>query len=357
MLRRLDADTLAPRPGGRFTLGEYHDAWAFSPDRRILAFGTYRRTGLRLVDPVTLRPVRDVPMPIAAIGLGWVDPERVAVLLQSGGVVLVDARRGQILRRWPFEYQLPCEGLRQTVTPHGVVFAIASQTGGGLRLLRIGPSGELDVADLGRARSPSTGRGCGVPALAVEPSGRRAFVAGSHGPAAIVDLRSLHVSYRSERRLTGPCRLTVRVCTARRGAIWSTPGVLALSGVERTARPGARPRERALGVAVVNTAGRRSRWVDRSAGRVAAMRNGTLLAYGGRRRGIRAVTPSGVTRWTALRGTLIRTAQATDRRVYVLDAAGKATYVLDARSGRSLSKSAGRSRLDVLNGRDEAGDS
>src|SRR5688500_4363070 len=53
-LRLLDSRTLAPRPGG-FDLGEYHDAWAFSPDRTTLAVGTFARTGLRLIDPVTLR--------------------------------------------------------------------------------------------------------------------------------------------------------------------------------------------------------------------------------------------------------------------------------------------------------------
>ncbi len=91
VLGRFDADTLAPLEGS-FDLGEYHDAWAFSPDRRTLALGTFARTGVRLIDPVSLRLERDVPMPIAAIGVGWVSAERVAVLLQSGGVVLIDAR-------------------------------------------------------------------------------------------------------------------------------------------------------------------------------------------------------------------------------------------------------------------------
>ena len=90
VLSRFDADTLAPREG-RFDLGAYHDAWAFSPDHRTLALGTFARTGVRLIDPVSLRPERDVPMPIAAIGVGWVSAERVAVLLQSGGVILMNS--------------------------------------------------------------------------------------------------------------------------------------------------------------------------------------------------------------------------------------------------------------------------
>lgn len=352
VLGRLDADTLAPRPGS-FDLGEYHGAWAFSPDRRILALGTFARTGLRLLDPVSLRLVRDVPMPIAAVGVGWVDPDRVAVLLQSGGVVLVDARRGRILRRWPLRYRTPCRGLHQAVTPHGVVFVVASPIKGRLRLLRVGRSGRLDVASLRRVRSPSGRRACGVPALAVDPAGGRALVAGSHGPAATVDLRSLHISYRPERHLAGPCRPAIRKCTARRNAVWSS--TLALAGVKHVDRYGNRPREDALGLTLVNAKKWSSRLVDRTTGEVAAMRDGAWLAFGRRRLGIRAVTPAGATRWSALRSTSIMTAQATDHRVYTLDAAGNAT-VLDAATGRSLSTSAGRARVDVLNGRDETGD-
>lgn len=134
------------------------------------------------------------------------------------------------------------------------------------------------------------------------------------------------------------------------------PGTPAIAGIGYVVRRGARPRERALGLALINTTTWSSRVVDRSAGQVAALRDGSWLAFGGRRPGIRAVTPSGETRWTALRDTQVHTAQATSRHVYVLDHAGKTTYVLDAASGRTLSTSVGRGRLDVLSGRDEAGD-
>ncbi len=174
-------------------------------------------------------------------------------------------------------------------------------------------------------------------ALAVDPAGNRAFVGGSHGPAAIVDLRSLRASYRAERGLAGPCRQRVRNCTARRSAVWSAPGTLAVAGIERG--------ERALGLTSFDATSWSSRLLDRPAGHVAVMRDGTLLAFGV---GMRAVTPNGVTRWRALSGIPIRAAQATAERVYVLDAAGEATYVLDAESGKALSKSAGRGRFDVL---------
>ena len=173
--------------------------------------------------------------------------------------------------------------------------------------------------------------------VAVDPAGNRAFVGGSHGPAAIVDLRSLRVSYRAERGLAGPCGQRVRNCTARRSAERSAPGTLAVAGTERG--------ERALGLAGFDTTGWSSRRVDRMAGHVAAMPDGSLLAFGV---GIRAVTPAGVVRWTALSRIPVRAAQATAQRVYVVDAAGEATYVSMAESGRVLSKSAGRGRFDVL---------
>jgi hypothetical protein len=355
VLRRLDADTLAPRPGG-FDLGEYHGAWAFAPDRRSLAVGTFARTGLRLIDPVTLRLQRDVPLPVAAIGVGWIDSAHVAVLLQRGGVVLVDAERGRIERRWPLGYGMNCQGRYQAATPHGVVFLVASREGGRLRVLRVDSAGRLDVVALARVRSPSTRRACSGPALAIDPAGRRAFVAGTAGPAAIVDLDSLRVSYRPERRLRGPCRPAVGGCAARRSAVWSAPGTLAVAGIESKVRRGARPRERGLGLTLIATTTWSSRLADSSAGEVAAMRDGSWLAIGARRPGIRALTPTGDTRWSALRSTRINTAQATSRRVYVLDNAGKRTSVLDAASGRTLSTSAGFARLDVLSERDEAGD-
>ena len=62
-------DTLAP-VGRGVDLGEFHDAWAFAPGGRTLAVGTLGRTGVRLVDVAPLRIARDVPLPVAAEGVG-----------------------------------------------------------------------------------------------------------------------------------------------------------------------------------------------------------------------------------------------------------------------------------------------
>lgn len=248
MLRRVRADTLAPRPGG-VDLGEYHDAWAFSPDGRQLAVGTFGRTGVRFIDPVKLTITRDVPLPVAAVALGWIDPGRVAVLLQRDGVVVVDARRGRIVRRWASSYRLPCERRRQAVTPHGVVFVVAARSGGAMRLIRVDARARIQVAALPRVWAPSSPHTCGAAAFAVDPAGGRAVVAGSRGPMAEVDLDSLTVSHHAQARLGGVpgenigCRPAGRPCTGRRTAVWLARGTVAIAGVNWSDRRGERPRE------------------------------------------------------------------------------------------------------------------
>ena len=125
LLSRIDPETLAPQAPG-FDLGEYHGSWAFSPDRRQLAVGTFLRTGLRFIDPDRLTSIRDVPLPVAAVAVGWISRDRVAVLLQRGGVLLIDANQGTVVRRWRMSYRFPCERRRQAATPNGVIFVVGT---------------------------------------------------------------------------------------------------------------------------------------------------------------------------------------------------------------------------------------
>lgn len=364
VLRRLDADTLAPRSAG-VDLGEYHDAWAFSPDRRQLAVGTFGRTGVRLIDPVALTITRDVPLPVAAQALGWVAPGRVAVLLQRGGVVLVDARRGRIVRRWPLSYRFPCERRRQAVTPHGVVFVVSAPGGGAMRLLRVDADGRLRIVDLPRVRAPSSRQTCGSAAFAVDPAGHRAVVTGSRGPIAEVDLKSLAVTNHPQRRLRralaspASCRATARTCTGRRTAVWATPDTVAITGSDWSDRPGERPRETPAGVALLDTRTWSARRLDRSAAEIAVTPDGTLVTFGGRRSGLRATTPGGVVRWTALRGERVHTVSVTATRVYaVVNHPGARTHVVDASTGTTIaSTSQPLGRLELLSGRRHSGDS
>lgn len=361
MLQRLDADTLAAVTAGT-DLGEYHGAWAFSRDRRVLAVGTFARTGVRLIDPASLAITRDIPLPVAAVALGWVSAERVAVLLQRGGVVVVDTARGRIERRWQLSYSLPCGAARQAVTPHGVVFVVTSSSGT-VRLLRIDPDGQLRVVTLSRIRAPSSRSTCGAPALAADPAGRRAIVLASHGPLAEIDLASLSVAYQPERELrraigqraSCPRR---RVCTGKVAAAWLDDNAMVTGLTRWTETRGGRPVASPGGVAVINSRSWSARVVDRQAGDFALAPDQGLLTFGAQRRGMRAITADGTTRWVALRQRRLRSATATAGRVYALDEAGDRAHVLDAATGTELAAPRlALGRLQILTGRSQAGDS
>lgn len=361
LLRQVDAETLAPRADA-LDLGEYHDAWAFSADRRQLAVGTFARTGVRFIDPDALTIKRDVPLPVAAVALGWSSPGRVAVLLQRDGVALVDANKGTIVRRWPLSYRFPCERRRQAVTTHGVVFVVGTREGA-VRLIRVDADGDLRVVSLPRVRTPLSSRTCSSAAFAVDPSGSRAVVAGSRGPIAEVTLASLAVRYRNSptlRRALGQvtaCRPANRICTGRRSAVWSAAHTLAISGVNFSGRRGIRPKATPAGVSVINPTTWSARRLDRSATDVAVMRDGTLLTFGGHRRGVRATSGNGSLRWAALNAERVRSVSVSGDRVYAVNEPGTRTHVLDAATGALLaSPTTNIFRLDLLTGRIHSGD-
>lgn len=359
-LRRLEADTLAPVAAGT-ALGEYHGAWAYSRDRRVLAVGTFARTGVRLIDPRSLAIKRDIPLPVAAVALGWVSRERIAVLLQRGGVVVVDADRGRVERRWPLSYSVPCGATRQAVTPDGVIFVITGRSGA-VRLLRVNTAGQIRVVTVSRVRAPSGPRSCGAPALAADPAGRRAIVLGSHGPLADVDLASLSVSYHRQRELRRAIGQPAscargRICTAKVFAAWLDDKTVVTGLTRWTEARGARPVASGGGVAVIASRTWSARVVDRQAGDFALARDKALLTFGAQRRGVRAIRADGTTRWVALRQRRLRSATATAGRVYALGEAADRAHVLNAATGTDLAgPRLALGRLQILTGRSHAGD-
>ena len=360
MLQWLDADTLAPVSAGT-DLGEYHGAWAFSRDRRVLAVGTFARTGVRLIDPASLAITSDIPLPVAAVALGWVSRDRIAVLLQRGGVVVVDAGDGRIERRWPLSYSVPCGAARQAVTPHGVVFVITGPSGI-VRLLRIDADGQLRVITLSGVRAPSRPRTCGAPALAADPAGRRAVVLASDGPLAEIDLASLSVAYHPQRELRRAIRQPTScprapICVAKVAAAWLDDNTVVTGLTLWSEARDARPVVSGGGVAVIDSRTWSARVVDRRAGDFALAQDKGLLTFGAQRRGVRAITADGTTRWVALRQRRLRSATATARRVYALDEAADRAHVLDAATGTELgAPRLALGRLQILTGRSHAGD-
>lgn len=356
-LDRFDPDTLVARADG-VDLGEYHDAWAFSPDRRTLAVGTFVRTGVRLIDVKTLRVVRDIPMPIAVEGVAWLTPNRLAVLLQRGGVLVVSARTGRIERRRSLSYRPSCQVQRQASTRHGAFFVVATAGSGAVRLIRVRDGAPVRVLNLRGLRAPSGRHTCGTAALAVAPDQQRALLIAS-GTIADVDLDTLAVRYRDAASLRGVLgqRGDCRRCVARWRAVWPTSGTAAVARTEVRESAGGRVSERARGSALIDTASWRARPLDPNAAEVMATSEGMLLTFGRSRPGLRATALDASPRWEILSGTRVRGVAIAGARAYVLADAPGIVRVLDLRTGALVaSRSVALGRLDVLTGRSESGD-
>jgi hypothetical protein len=118
LLTRLDPSSLRPADGRRVPLRSA-GSWAFSPDGSRVAFASHSsnisssspRAWIRLVDPIALRRLGDVPLGFGwTIALVWPAPDRLVVLQQTptseATAVLVDPLRRRVLVRRPLEGRL-----------------------------------------------------------------------------------------------------------------------------------------------------------------------------------------------------------------------------------------------------------
>jgi hypothetical protein len=242
-LARYDPATLKP-VGRRLRLPQDAQLWAFSPDGRQLALAS-DRDGLQLVDLRTMRVRARFRGRRLVRGLAWPAPRRL-LLAEHGETLLVDPAAGRILRR----QVRPGEPSDAARTSGGLVFLGTNGDEG------IGPA-RLDVTGAdGRTRSVLLERiRAGVdggdnnqgpwqserPGLAVDDTGKRAFVVGGTGLVAEVDLATLAVSYREPHeprsllsRLAGRLQPSARAKAAsgpQRTAAW-LGGVLAITGYD-----------------------------------------------------------------------------------------------------------------------------
>lgn len=323
---RVDPITLRPLRSG-VALGEYHDAWTFSPDGSQAAFGisapppagSRQRLGIRIVDVAAMSVSRDVSTGIAAEALGWVAPRRLVALLQSGEVVLADPRTGDILRRRSLgPVTLQCTPQPSAVTRQGLVLLLASSGDGPARLVVV--DGQSGVREAPLPRIAVEGD-CGRGGLAVDPVGDRAFVVGRGSLVAEVDLRAMRVTYRR------PAGARLGRAT-RRSALWLGDGRLAVVG-HRSETP--------AGVAVIDTRTWTSQEIDTSAG-AARSTDGTLLVYDGESGalttpgiGLRAYRPDGRRRFHVLEGQKVWNVEVVAHRAYARTSTE--LHVVDIRSG------------------------
>jgi hypothetical protein len=322
----IDPLTLRARRSG-VALGEYHDAWTLSPDGSQAAFGISApaaasggRVGIRIVDVDGMRVSRDVSTGIAAQALGWLAPRRLAALLQSGEIVVVDPRTGDILGRQSVgPFTLQCTPQPSAVTPQGLVLLLASSGGVSTRLVMVNGQGRVRTVSLRRIAVDGN---CGRGGLAIDQAGDRAFAVGRGSLVAEVDLRAMRVAYRR------PAEAPLRSAT-RRSALWLGDGRLAVSGRRRSETP--------AGVAVIDTSTWNSRDIDTSGG-AARSTDGTLLVYDGKVDslttpgiGLRAYRPDGRPRFRVLEGQKVWNVEVVAHRAYARTSTG--LHVVNVRSG------------------------
>jgi hypothetical protein len=307
----LDPVRVRPLSGPHLEVkGGYYSLTAVTPDRSLGVL--INETGdLTAVDLARMRNLGTVRLTPLGVQTGWVAAAsfigRSRVLLARAfgddkastlQSLLVDLAGRRVLHQ-------------QKVS--GQVLATASVAGGRIAVL-LGPVGGIGTARLallggdggirtvaldgitagferlddGESDPPRARQA--VPGLAVEPTGRRAFVLAAGQPAAEIDLQRLAVGYHPLRRPTSPLRRLAswlvppaeakEVSGPRRSAVWVGDGLVAVSGADARMDPKGYV-EDPSGLELVDTTTWTVRTVDRTASS-ASLVAGRLLVWGAR---------------------------------------------------------------------------
>ncbi len=252
----VDPRSLWPIPGRALPLFGA-GAWAYSPDRTRLALagscqiGVGLSAGIRFIDTVRLRSKGCLWL--GGVGaMTWPEPRR--LLAVTSDVVLIDPVRRRVLGR--------------SSLPAGQLVGVAKAGDGLVLLVASGGLGQLAVVDArGAVRSAPLELAVGIQprdatfvraGLAVDPTGRRAFVVSAVGPVAEVALDTLAVEYRELHekvsllgRLSAwlqPAAEAKTLPGTSRTAVWLGNGTLAVAG-----NRGAGDREEPAGLTLVDT--------------------------------------------------------------------------------------------------------
>lgn len=247
IVMRHDPLTLA-RSGPRVRLGGNASSWAWSPARRYLAVASFPQR-LTVIEIATMRVVSRVrlaPGGGVARAVTWAGDRVLAIVEAHSGAVVtaVDPLAGRVVRTTRLTRPF---GFRSDRLPNGLVFLLGARS-------RIGPV-QLAVVDAeGRTRVVTVRQAPARAGLAVDPVGRRAYVADGERVLG-VDLRTLAISD------PGPLRTLAKAPPgSERSARWLGNGLLAVSGLDRDAT-GARP----AGLRLVDVRDRTSRTIDPAA--------------------------------------------------------------------------------------------
>jgi hypothetical protein len=327
----------APRSGGEACWGI--PPWTFSPDRAVLAVARNNQfavRSLRLVDVASMRVTADVRVPGRPVGgLAWLPGGRLLAVQEvccseRQRVVAVDLSRRRVTARRSLEGSV----LRLAPTTSELVALLApSRAVGTARLAVVNGRGAVRFARLERIAAGSkllAGDGHRVdyrrPGLAVDPVGRRAFVAGA-SLIAEVDLRSLAVSYHSLRLRRPAGRAKAGSGTARM-AHWLGGGVLDVSGADEESRA-----VRPAGLLLVDTRDWTVRTIDGEA-RSVVVAGDLLLATGAS--GLSGYSFDGTKRFQLFAGDEAWVAQVHDGLAYVGIGGQEPLRVVDLAAGRLI---------------------
>jgi hypothetical protein len=352
LLARLDPFSLEPISRG-IELGEYHEAWSRSPDRTNVALGISApgesgRIGIVIVNPDEMRVVGEIETGGAAEALAWFTPRLLAAGLVRDGTVLVNARSGEVLRRWPslsdpeasarvrdglvMLFRAPATSSEGSATATARLAIVDS--GGRLRSVL------LDRIPL-RTRYVGGTYYTDAAGLAVDPERERAYVFAADAPVAEIDLPAMSVSYhRLEALFLRPGELANNevqpddVGARSRRAVWLGGSRALVFGRELVTAGTESFDSVAAGAVVVDTATWESCTLD-PRGSVAEIVAGRVLTYGPGGTGLRLFSPGRKT-LHLLDGEQISFVSTAGNRAYVRGR--RATYVIDARSGAALRK-------------------
>jgi hypothetical protein len=330
-LSRLDSGTLQPR-GRRASVGEFHDTWSLSPDRRYVALGTGGQgRGITIYDLARMKRVRAVRTGIAAQGLAWPTPTRLIAILQSNRLAVVDPATGRVLR----EHSLPRDQTACTSAPTaksslavagGLLVLLRGRRGAASTLLRVDAEGSVRHTTL----PVGAAWGCGRAGLAVDGAGTRAFVISRTSIVAQVELSTMTASYH---RVAG-----TRLRDAQpREVSWLDDRHLVASGRDAVGR--------SAGVTIIDTATWTNRMIDPGAG-MARPAGGLVLTYDGDRvavprgrgRGLSGYRAAGDRAFHVLRGSQVNAVEHADGRAFAVSE--RIVRAVDLATGRLVGQRA-----------------
>jgi hypothetical protein len=329
----LDAGTegCASRDGGQACWGT--PPWSFSPDRSRLALARNDEgvvDAIRIVDPNRLRATGTIPLSGGSVGLlDWRAPDRLLAVQElccseREQLLTIDVARRRVLARRPLAGTV----VRVARTPRALVLLMAPAQ-------EVGPAW-LTVADGGGVvrTIPLGGMVAGtrlvdrthytiaqnVPGLAVEPRGRRAFVA-APGLVTTVDLATGAIARHGLTRqvsllgrlhdLLDPPAYAKEVSGPIRTAALLGDGTLAVTGTDGASKP--------AGLILIDTASWTYRTLD-SRARELRVDGAGLLSTGAD--GLALYDPGGHRKLRALAGRDTWIEQAHGDRAYVFVNAG-----------------------------------